>query len=619
MVDQQSFDRTTLTSQLNNYLKHPLSNKQKSFTKKFLLYQLAQLPPNTEVIKFIRPYLNDSDPKVRKAALFALRKIKAPYIKTVEQMVNDKDRTVAIEAVFYLSEYIGFREIKSLFKPSITKIEIDARIAPALFKINPSPEKIEYIKQLLLTNSPYKLWALYSLSRNPDKQMLHLIHKEAEKSNTPFTSVAIARSLSKIGNCDSLEILADEKFLSYPQPLGETLRAVYNIKKREMCSAPIWKEKIAKLIENPNEQIRAAAIETASVFLPDKDIFFVLKRVISKDQEYLKQLAIETLLNTENYYRYLETVIPTLKSWRLRLARTDFLSKTGRIEELEKSTKDAHPTVRAKAFELLLEKYKETPKCQLLKRAILDKQPAVRIVGWKRLDQKCIKLIPIDKAIYMAANNSDPEEIQILTEQLTSLLTDQTASHLLSPITIKSRWIARKILGSYVTKFSNPGYPKSNFHRKDYLEMIKESYTKRCIVLNTEKGIINIKLNCIFNPRSCYIIRRLVKSRFYDGIQFHRMVPGFVIQGGDPSATGYGGPGFEIRDEMTPQAFKEGSLGLAHAGDHTSGSQIFITLFRFPHLDGNYIHLGETVVGFKTATKLLPGDRIISAYETKCR
>jgi len=126
-------------------------------------------------------------------------------------------------------------------------------------------------------------------------------------------------------------------------------------------------------------------------------------------------------------------------------------------------------------------------------------------------------------------------------------------------------------------------------------------------------GEIVLELRPDQAPTTVARFLELVAHHFYDGLTFHRVVPAFVAQAGDPGGDGYGGPGWWQRDEDNRLPFRRGTLGIALAGRDTGGSQFFITLSAQPHLDGRYTAFGAVVSGIDLVDRLLPGDRIVRA------
>ncbi len=103
---------------------------------------------------------------------------------------------------------------------------------------------------------------------------------------------------------------------------------------------------------------------------------------------------------------------------------------------------------------------------------------------------------------------------------------------------------------------------------------------------------------------------RLVRSGFYNGLAFVRVVPNFVIQGGDPRGDQNGGPGYQIRDEINLRKYETGAVGMALSGKDTGGSQFFITHSPQPHLDGGYTVFGKVLEGMDVVNHIARGDRI---------
>ena len=102
----------------------------------------------------------------------------------------------------------------------------------------------------------------------------------------------------------------------------------------------------------------------------------------------------------------------------------------------------------------------------------------------------------------------------------------------------------------------------------------------------------------------------LARRGFYDGLTFHRVEPGFVIQGGCPRGDGNGGPGYTLRCEISQRPYGRGAVGMALSGKDTGGSQFFIVHSPQPHLDGGYTLFGQVVNGMEVVDKISPGDVI---------
>ena len=147
---------------------------------------------------------------------------------------------------------------------------------------------------------------------------------------------------------------------------------------------------------------------------------------------------------------------------------------------------------------------------------------------------------------------------------------------------------------------------------------LTKSYTAR---FKTERGEIVCELFAAEAPLTVENFASLARAGFYDGTTFHRVIAGFMAQGGDPTGTGSGGPGYSFGDELSPKRRHDGPgvLSMANAGPNTNGSQFFLTFGPTPHLDGRHTVFGRVTSGMDVLRSIRerdpqrdpkPGDRI---------
>lgn len=140
---------------------------------------------------------------------------------------------------------------------------------------------------------------------------------------------------------------------------------------------------------------------------------------------------------------------------------------------------------------------------------------------------------------------------------------------------------------------------------------VKKQYTA---TVETNRGIIVLKLFAAQAPRTVNNFVCLAEDGYYDGVTFHRVIRDFMIQGGDPTGTGRGGPGYTFKDEFDPQLKHDraGILSMANAGPNTNGSQFFITHVPTPWLDGKHSVFGQVIQGQGVVEAIQQGDVLLS-------
>ncbi|RIK39937.1 MAG: peptidylprolyl isomerase [Chloroflexi bacterium] len=144
----------------------------------------------------------------------------------------------------------------------------------------------------------------------------------------------------------------------------------------------------------------------------------------------------------------------------------------------------------------------------------------------------------------------------------------------------------------------------------------KKNYTAQ---IETTRGTIELELAPQHAPKTVNNFVFLARQGFYDGVSFHRVINNFMIQGGDPTGTGRGGPGYRFEDETrgNPLRHETGVISMANAGPNTNGSQFFITHSPQPHLDGKHTVFGKVTSGQDVVDAIKQGDKIVKVEITE--
>ncbi len=133
------------------------------------------------------------------------------------------------------------------------------------------------------------------------------------------------------------------------------------------------------------------------------------------------------------------------------------------------------------------------------------------------------------------------------------------------------------------------------------------------VSMETSKGTMELELYPEHAPKTVNNFVFLAEQGYYDGVSFHRVISNFMIQGGDPTGTGRGGPGYKFEDELAgnPLKHKRAVISMANAGPNTNGSQFFITHSPQSHLDGNHTVFGKVVSGQEIVDAIAQGDTMV--------
>ena len=165
-------------------------------------------------------------------------------------------------------------------------------------------------------------------------------------------------------------------------------------------------------------------------------------------------------------------------------------------------------------------------------------------------------------------------------------------------------------LASCATAPSEPALTKKPMSYSAPPPMTIDTSKEYTATIETEKGDLVLELFASDVPVTVNNFVFLSREGFYDSTTFHRIIPDFMAQGGDPTGTGTGGPGYKFADEFTKHTHVTGALSMANAGTNTNGSQFFITYAAQPHLDNHHSVFGQLVDGMDILKVLKNGDTI---------
>ncbi len=158
-----------------------------------------------------------------------------------------------------------------------------------------------------------------------------------------------------------------------------------------------------------------------------------------------------------------------------------------------------------------------------------------------------------------------------------------------------------------------PSTPEASPSAQIDLSTDPNGLSKAIVTLKTTQGVIKFKFYPAEAPKTVHRLVELIQQGFYNNLSFHRVVPGFVIQGGDPAGNGTGGSGQKLPAEFNNRQHVEGTLAMARAQDPNSAdSQFYIALGTLPHLDRNYTVFGQVIEGMDVVKKIKVGDRMTS-------
>jgi cyclophilin family peptidyl-prolyl cis-trans isomerase len=625
LVDRQTYDEFIVQQSL----------KGDASLREDLAVALGRIP-DRQGRSALEGLLIDEEPAVRRAAAFSLGLLGDPEAQqALFAAARDKDREVGVLAVEALGR-LGARTVDVLeaLLP-LPEPERWARLLPHLFRFKDDTVVSLAERGLAQTDPELHARAAYALSREPKAQALPTLRKLLADP-APRVRAWAARALGIVGGEEDLALLRpllDDPGSGDPGPLIQALRSARALAAGGKAK-PIagWTPRLRALLDDQRPGVRMSAIETSGVW-GSPELSSVLEARAADGETWERGMALaalaagkdpKALALAQDAAGAKEDV---LRARAAEAAGAIGLPAAGAL--LEKLAGDPSPRVRAAALSAWLED--DDPKAagaaDIARRALTDPDPTVRGTAFDWLTgHPLAPLGNLAAALPAVYQEGTQEEGLAAVRAIAARAEGEPAERgagiaLLEKLTEGGPYVLRREAGVALSKLGQKVPPLQPAERvKDtevYRQIVERTRRPHTVEIRTQRGTITVRLACPQAPMTCLDFLTLAAQGFFDGLTFHRVVPDFVIQGGDPKGDGSGGPGYAIRDEINRLRYDRGVVGMALAGPDTGGSQFFITLSPQPHLDGGYTAFGEVTAGAEVLDQIRLGDRIEKVVEVR--
>ena len=565
--------------------------------------------------------LIEGKPRVRREAAFALGLIGDPTsARHLLAAVADADTETAIWAIASLADMnIDLGQVVDRLA-SQTPMARRHRLAPYLFRF-PS-DQVQGPGQLGLQAEAAEVRAMsaFALAKNPQLETIEVLRSQID-SPDPWVRGWVARALGQIGDRSDLERLRALLGDLHAGPVIQALRAGYRLVGSGMAApSASWQPHLLELIRDPRPGVASTAVETAAAWLLDEELGDLLQGLVDQGTPRLKELALEALAEGDDP-RALDdaTRLVTSADKRQRALSAAVAARLQDREILAYLLLDDEALVRGAALGGLLAIEGEAAQETALG-ALEDVDPGIRaqVMEWM-IDRPVAPTDLISRAI-IGPGNREVTELRLYG--IRALLARGIAEPLERGLVVENleslarvgEYPARVEAARALVELDRPeprvGPSGSRKTTNTYMQVVFQTDKEQTIEIETRHGKLRLELECGQARMTCLNFLQLARQGFYDGQIFHRVIPDFVVQSGDPRGDGWGGPGYTLRDELSRRPFERGVIGMASSGPDSAGSQFFITLSRQPHLDGRYTAFGRVVQGEEVLDLLVQGDRL---------
>ncbi|HEY1250494.1 MAG TPA: peptidylprolyl isomerase [Thermoanaerobaculia bacterium] len=580
-------------------------------------------------VPLLRKLAGDSSSEVRRQAAFAAGILRDPaLVGALAPLLADPDASVAAQAAWALSA-VERPEAETALVGALAAAPPDRR--PALLRAlwrYPTPTAAAAALAHASDADPLaRAAALYALARRPQEaSRAALAAALSDPAVDADTAAVCARALGILGKPESVAPLwAAVGDGRSPVRIAALLALAAVLERSPGAALPEdAPARLVALSSDTNPSLAVPALALSRWAVADRDVFRRLWSIASSGRGRRQQVALSALMaglgerSKDLVDQAIASPDPFLRGTAAE--SLSFLPAADAAARRAKLAADPEVFVRLKLLEGLRTPESVAQNRALVDAALADPDPGVQGAAVDALAQlENPSMLPVIRdAVVRSYGGTAPDVAMEAIAAAEGHADDPAAREILEaayahPSVLVSR-LARR---SLVRKFhADPAaFPWKAYPPKDPEEYARAAASERepqpVVRIETERGTFVVRLTPATTPFTVQNFLSLARRGYFDGVRIHRVAPGFVVQDGDPTGTGNGGPGYEIRDELTATPYETGTVGMALAGADTGGSQWFVTLAPEPHLDGGYTAFGRVVAGMEIVGRIEQGDRIV--------
>jgi cyclophilin family peptidyl-prolyl cis-trans isomerase/HEAT repeat protein len=567
-------------------------------------------------LPLLNRYMNDGDARVREQVMLAAGRMGEPGLKLAVHGLADSTPLVRQAAAWAVAHGgpEAFEPLSKLLVKERSRAVRETLLAN-LWRLEGAPWQATAAIYAGDEDVHLRRAAAYSLSRTGDESA-RVAQRRLANDPEPVIRATAMRGFER-GALDDKDLAAVQAALDDPDWRVRVAACRVLAAQDAVTLSPEAEKSIAAAFSSPHPHLAASAVAAAA---SQKRVGtnVELLEMVHGDEAWLASEALAALSRRDPATAGLvaKTWFESDDLWRRQAAAR---SATELGEEYEKTaTTDAEPSVRLAWLSALDDAATRERKDLLLRLVEKDADPAVRAQVLSLLRSAGIAPGVEELVGYYAAWSRDsmPDaraESLIAAVAATDAAEDRAAIIALG-LTDTDPAVAAMVINGVRSLDLGVALParEPRHGSRWYEELVEWTKSPRWLDISTQRGSFRIRLDVDAAPLTSREISDLADDGFYDGLDFHRVVPNFVVQGGDPRGDGWGGPAFTVPDEPSLNPFDSWRVGVATSGPETGGCQLFFTLLPADHLTGHYTNVGEVVAGREVLTSLRVGDKILS-------